>query len=415
MEIIFKIFVYAAIGASLIFAAINIKKKRDIIRPKSNEALLNNNTDALNQTISKDVIIKIFVIVFASRAALYLLSWGFTHIAGFPKTFDELWNTWDAPNYIRIAQNGYFFEQDWRLIVFFPLYPSVIWLFDTVTGSTLVSSLLVSWVCLGIACVYLYKLVSLDRGEKTAWRAIKYLLIFPVTVFLGAPYTESMFLMLSFACMYYARVKRFGAACVAGMLAALTRNIGVLLAVFVLFEMLAAHEYKLKSKQFWKDAPSLLIIPLGTCIYLLMNHAITGNAFSFLEYEKTFWHQGFGSYAKTLYNNYNDAFVNGNALRIRMLLWIPQFVLMLAAGVSLPFICKKNRVSYGVYSAVYTYVIFSPAFLVSGLRYFMGLAVLYPLIAAATRRKWLDILLTILFAALAVTLAGFFSLHNEVM
>jgi Gpi18-like mannosyltransferase len=416
MKTLFEVFVYASLGLSLFFIIFNIIKKRDNDPGKSQKVLSGDNIPALNKgTINRKTVIKIFIIVFLSRAALYLLCWGFTHLAGYPKPFCEVWNTWDAPNYLRIAQNGYFFEQDWRLIVFFPLYPSVIWLFSLITGDALVSSLLVSWTCLGVGCVYLYKLVALESDEKTAWRAIKYLLIFPVTVFLGAPYTESMFLMLCFACIYYARVKSFRASCVAGMLAALTRNVGVLLAALVFFEMLAAYEYRIKTKAFCKDALNLLIIPLGTCIYLLMNHLITGNALSFMEFEKTFWFQGFSSYAKTIYDNFENMIGDFFSLRMRLLLCAPQFILMLTAGVCLPFICRKNRTSYSVYSVAYIFVIFSSAFLLSGLRYFMGLAVLYPIMAAAAKRKWLDIILTVFFIILAVTLAGFFSLHNEVM
>ncbi len=417
MKTLFEIFVYSALGLSLYFIIANIIKKRDIAGTiMGREPVLGGNLPAIKRvTVNKNVIIKIFIIVFASRVALYLLCWYFTHLAGYPRSFDEVWNTWDAPNFVRIVQNGYFWEDGWRLVVFFPLYPSVSWLFSQITGDALVSLIMVSWLCLAIGCVYLYKLILLDHDEKTAWRAIKFVLIFPVTVFLGAPYSESMFLMLCFASIYYARAGNFRAACVAGMLAALTRNVGVLLAALVFFEMLAAYGYRIKSKEFWRSALNILIIPLGTCIYLLINHLITGNAFSFLGYEQKFWHQGVGSYAKTIYDNFNDAFINKNALRITLLLWIPQFVLMTAAGASLPFICRKNRISYSVYYVAYIFVIFSAAFLVSGLRYFMGLAILYPLIAAATRRKWLDILLTILLAALAITLGGFFSLHNEIM
>ncbi len=417
MKTVFEIFVYTAFGVSLFFIISNIIKKRDIAGPmKGSESLLCGNLPAIKRvTVDKNVIIKIFAVVFLSRAALYLLCWRFTHLAGYPRALQDVWNTWDAPNFLRIAQNGYFWENDYRLIVFLPLYPATAWFFSLVTGDALVSLLLVSWVCLGVGCVYLYKLVLLDYDEKTAWRAIKYLLIFPVTVFLGAPYSESMFLMLCFACIYYAKIKKYWAACAAGMLAALTRNVGVLLAALVFFEMLAANGYRIKSKEFWKNAPWLLMIPLGTCIYLLMNYFITGSAFSFLEYEKKYWFQGFGSYAKTLYDNFNNAFINPNEPRIRILLWIPQFILMLAAGIGLPFICRKNKVSYSVYSVAYIYVIFSSAFLVSGLRYFMGLAILYPLIAAVKRPKWLEIVLTVLLIILAVMLGGFFSLHNEVM
>jgi hypothetical protein len=48
-------------------------------------------------------------------------------------------------------------------------------------------------------------------------------------------------------------------------------------------------------------------------------------------------------------------------------------------------------------------------------RYYMGLTVLYPIIADITKHKWLDILLTTMFIILAITFAGFYSIGNEIL
>lgn len=169
--------------------------------------------------LEKNTIIKIIGIVLLSRIMLLLLSWGAAHISGYGDTILNTWNNWDAQQYLRIVNEGYIdADEGFIRIVFFPLYSAVVWLFKFIFIDARLSAMLVSWGCLCGACIYLYKLVLLDYDKKTAARAVKYLLIFPVTVFLGAPFTESMFLFLSFACLYYARIRKFSYACIFGAL-----------------------------------------------------------------------------------------------------------------------------------------------------------------------------------------------------
>lgn len=360
--------------------------------------------------LSRRTVLTIAGIAVASRVVLWLLSWGVTHAFGLGRDLLDTWTHWDANAYISIAETGYYAaDEGWIRLVFFPLYPSALWVLNFLTGDGRISGLLVSWVCLAAACVYLYKLVLIGGDTKAARRAVKYLLLFPVGVFLGAPFTESMFLMLSLMCLYYARTGRFAAACAVGGLAALTRSAGVLLAFPVLFEMLFYHGLvparwrqgtKARLCAMGRDAIKLLMIPAGTIAYLLINHYISGNALEFLVYQREHWHQSFGSYANSLEVSFYRAFIHEDLIRTKLILWGTQFVVMLAAGLTLPVFCRKMRASYGVYALVYVFVVFAPAFLMSGFRYYMGLAVLYPALAMLTRRRWADVALTTLFAAL---------------
>jgi len=353
------------------------------------------------------------------------LSWAFTHAAGHGRDFLEVWNHWDANHYLYIANNGYYCPNEgWIRIVFYPLYPAAVWAFKLIVTSDRVAALLVSWACLFGACIFLYKLVLLDGSKKTASRAVKYLLIFPVAVFLGAPFSESMFLLFSFGCLYYARIRKFMYACILGGLAALTRNVGVLLIVPVLIEMLYAHDIlpkyfkqgmRDKLKAFMKDFSYILIIPAGTAIYLLLNHCILGNALGFMEYQNAHWSQQFGSYANSLNVTLGQILSPDNMLRNKLTLWVGQFVVLLLGGLTLPVICKKMRVSYGAYALVYLFVVFAPTWLLSGFRYYMGLAVIFPALAMLTKRRWADILLTAVFSLLMLAYTFCFSLQWQVM
>ena len=356
----------------------------------------------------------------ASRLVLLVLCFGATHASGFGSPLAETWSRWDALQYLRIATEGYFDVLDgWIRVVFFPLYPAAIWLIKLLFSSEHIAALVVSWLSLGGACVFLYKLTLLDADNRAAHRAVKYLLLFPVTVFLGAPFSESLFLLLSFACLYYARTGRFTAACALGGLAALTRSTGVLLAIPVMLEMLCAYSLTPplwrqsageKLKRLAVHVPWLLLIPLGMVAYLVMNHALTGDAFMFLKMQSEKWSQSFGSYANSLGVTFGELAGGNWEIKDKLLLWGSQFAVLLLGGITLPVMAKKLRVSYSAYAIVYLFVIFAPTWLLSGFRYYMGLAVLYPSLALLTRRRWADIALTALFALLVPVYAYAFSL-----
>lgn len=363
-------------------------------------------------------VLLIFGAAVMSRIVLLLFCWGATYVVGEGNTILGTWCQWDANQYLDIANNGYYSEEGWIKIVFYPLYSTVVAVCKLVVGDARAAALLVSWVSLGGACVYLYKLVLLDHDSSTAKRAVKFLLIFPVTVFLGAPFTESMFLLLSLACLYYARIRCFPASCVLGGLAALTRNVGVVLAVPVFIEMLYAHQLVprcwksdllQKLKRFGKDAGWLLLIPLGTAAYLLINHLILGDAFGFLQIQCDHWRQCFGSYANTLSVTWNAIAYTGDVMD-KFTLWISQFIVLIGGGITLPLLCKKMRASYGAYAIVYLFIVFAPTWLLSGFRYYMGLAVLYPALAMLTRHKWVDIALTLVFILLVPIYSVVFSM-----
>lgn len=405
--ILFYILFVAAFGTAVVFAALRFARG-GLEQPKTPVRL------------GIKTVLLIMTVAVLSRLVLLVLCWGAMHVSGNSGALAETWSRWDALQYLRIATQGYLDAQDgWIRIVFFPLYPAAIWLLNLVVSNEHIAALAVSWLCLGGACVYLYKLALLDADKPAARRAVKYLLLFPVAVFLGAPFSEAMFLLLSFACLYHARTGRFVLACAMGGLAALTRSAGMLLFIPVLIEMLGAHSLTLplwrqspgeKLRRFFARSPALLLIPLGTAAYLLLNLALTGDAFFFLKMQSQKWGQNFGNYARTLGVTFGQLTTGDWGLRDKLLLWGSQLAMLLAGGLTLPVMARKLRVSYSVYAIAYLFVIFAPTWLLSGFRYYMGLAVLYPALALLTRHRWADIALTVLFALLMPVYAYAFTM-----
>ena len=144
-------------------------------------------------------------------------SWGF-----------DLWGRWDGGWFIRVAQDGYIDQNS--TTAFFPAYPMTVraagWLSG---GHYLVAGVIVSLLACCAAFVVLYELARDLVGEEAARRTIVYLAVFPAAFFLGAVYSESLYLLLTAAAFLAATRGRWWWAGIAAGLAMLTRPTGVVL------------------------------------------------------------------------------------------------------------------------------------------------------------------------------------------
>lgn len=166
---------------------------------------------------------------------------------------------WDALWYQHIAQVGYN-PQDGSA-AFQPLYPVLGWLVSRpLFGNVALGLVVVSCVAYGIALWLLGRLAVLDgpalvRGAATSPEAARErtttvavlamvsLAAFPTAFFFVAPFTESLFLLLAVATLWFARTGRPWAAALTAALATLTRTQGVFLALPIAWEALRRAGY----------------------------------------------------------------------------------------------------------------------------------------------------------------------------
>ncbi|NLG24853.1 MAG: hypothetical protein GX558_05820 [Clostridiales bacterium] len=326
------------------------------------------------------------------------------------------WARWDAPHYLGLIENWYVTEGDPRFhIVFFPLYPLLArGLLPLCGGDSFAAATVLSNLCLAASGIGLYHLVAPQQGRAAGWRAVKFLMFSPLTVFFSAPYTESLFLMLTIFAVLLARRKRFWAAALVGALSAATRVLGVLVAAAIFLEMLKdlapRNLWPARRRRFFALLTARVLVAAlvaaGFGAYLLLNWKVTGNPWQFEIYQREHWHQQMGSIWGTMRYTLANALLDGDAFW-RNGTWIPQAI---AIALSAALMLGMSRSVYpgdGAYAWLYLVGALSPTWLLSGPRYIAAMYALYPMLASLTKRQWLGEPLTAL-TAIGAALGGYF-------
>jgi hypothetical protein len=140
--------------------------------------------------------------------------------------FTDIWARWDSDFFLRIAENGY----DEASAAFHPLYPGLVAALGRVFfGHYLLAGVIVSLLAALGSFVLLHRLAEERLGADGARRAVLYLAVFPMALFLQAVYSESLFLLFVLGAFALAERDRFAAAGLVTGLAILTRAAGLAL------------------------------------------------------------------------------------------------------------------------------------------------------------------------------------------
>ena len=186
-------------------------------------------------------------------------------LTGWQHYLIQPWRNWDGHWFALIAQEGYFEKPT---TAFFPLYPLLLrggsWL---LAGQIELAGVVIANIALLGALVLLYQLIQLDFPRAVARRTILYLALFPTAYYLGAVYSESLFLLLSVGSLYAARRDRWWVAGALGFLAALTRSQGILLVLPLAIMFLRQQGWRPRR---WRANPiGIALVPAGLLTYMV--------------------------------------------------------------------------------------------------------------------------------------------------
>jgi hypothetical protein len=253
------------------------------------------------------------------------------------------WERFDGLWFLQIAAHGYAAHDG--SAAFFPLYPLAIrWLSFAIGGHPYAAALIVSNVAMFVSLLLLYALSRREFDQDIARRSVLYLAVFPTSFFLFAPYSESLFLMLVLACFWWMRRGRWELAGLAGALAALTRNLGVLLVLPMLVEALELS--RPSGRRAWVPVAWSLAPIAGAVAYLGYWQARIGDWLAPVHQQAT-WQRVGQNPLVTLWHATYDAYrfagiYAGGYHQLDWLIAVP----VLAAAV---YVAIRMRPSYGVY------------------------------------------------------------------
>lgn len=346
---------------------------------------------------------KIFLLGAGSRVGLLLagmaaaillsdggLTWG--------EAFQQL-QRWDAAHYIHLIEEGYqgYTENGQHLfLVFFPGYVWAVRLLRLVIPSTALAGTVLSCLCYGGACCYLYRLAGEAYNGRVARDALLYMSLFPFSFFSGLVMTEGLFLLATTGACWYAWRGKWLAFGLFGALAALTRMTGLLVIVAGVIRLLETYRpleppVGKSLGRCWK--PLLLRLPLtllpaaGTLLYLLLNLWVDGDPFAFASHQEH-WHQGYLWISQVV--EYIGRYLGDNlGSSFGWAVWAPALALFVV-GLALLYWAALRRghpaglLAYGFCFFVATY---SLSWLLSAGRYLSTCFVLFLFLAKLTQRR----------------------------
>jgi len=330
--------------------------------------------------------------------------------------FYHLWIHWDARHYYGIASEWYTAVGDARLrLVFFPLYPLLIRIFAPLTGGNMTFAGTLISVLSGSGAAVLLYIMACNVQDADPPATVLHFLLNPLSVFLCCLYTEGLFLFLTLAAFLLRRFGHPWAGAVLGMLSALTRMPGILLAGFILIDLLEdLFAGTLTCRRAAAGAAQMLIVFCGLFIYWGINARVTGDPFMYLTYQRENWFQEAGTFWNSARNTM-EYFLTSAGEDDRWWTWGTQvfaillaLLLMIRAG-DLPF-------DLMAYSFVYMVVVLSPTWLLSGPRYIFGLFVL-PLMqdrALARLPEWVRLICMVLSGGLLLLFVQGYTLAVQV-
>lgn len=309
----------------------------------------------------------------------------------------DLWGVWDSFWYIDIAEHGYSdvgrnpLDRNQANYAFFPLYPLLMRGLGMILGNNYyLAGVIISNLCLLVSCYFLCKLVRLNSDRETSLRSVKFLLLSPTAFIFSGVFTESLYLMLAIFCFYFVEKRQWLFAGIAGFFLSLSRSVGVLILIPLLYEYLKSKNFKLKAIKY--DLLFLGLIPLGLALFAIYNHQLTGDYFAFTKIQSA-WNRALNNPISTLIGAIRRGLAQD---KIRPL--VEASFSISAIALLLGFF-RRFPVSYWLFSL---YSIFIP--LLTGIdsmpRYLLPIFPLYILIAQLTRNPELDQAYTVLFALL---------------
>lgn len=190
----------------------------------------------------------------------------------------DVWAHWDSVWFLQIAHSGYGLSG--QASAFYPLYPGLVaGLGRVFFGHYVLAGIVVSLAATLTSFALLYSLAKRLLGEDGAQRAVLYLAVFPMAMFLGAVYAESLLLALMLGAFLCAERGRWVLAWILTGLALLTRLAGAALLPALLLLAWRSPDRR-------RALAGLPLVAVEFAVFPILLWRQTGDALGFVHAEK---------------------------------------------------------------------------------------------------------------------------------
>jgi len=269
---------------------------------------------------------------------------------------------------------------------FFPLHPLIVKALSDLTHIPVlgVAYLLGNLFLFG-ALIYLYKYISIFFSVTAARNTIILVAASPVNVYFTSFYTESLFLFLSSAAIYYATQRRWILGGILGSLLGATRNTGFLIGLIFIAIFLFNRDWKREDSKLRSFLLSLTLIPVGLLTYMIFLHYRTGDYLAFYHVQKAGW--GWTQNSSPLWIVDSLRWLVDGQLFGSMFVKVKHLVLITACVSCVYFLLKKRYIELIVILPITLFTLNSTMF---AYRHFLALYPIYlMLVLLGEKRKWL--------------------------
>ena len=269
---------------------------------------------------------------------------------------------------------------------FFPLHPLIV---RVLSDLTLIPFLGVAYLLGNLflfgALIYLYKYISSMFSFKAARNTIILVAASPVNVYFTSFYTESLFLFLSSAAIYYATQRRWILGGIFGSLLGATRNTGILIGLVFIAIFLFNRDWERENSKLRSFLLSLALIPVGFVSYVIFLHYRTGDYLAFYHTQKAGW--GWTHNTSPLWIIDGLRWLLNGQLFGSTFIKVMHLVVVIACITCFYFLIKKRYIEVLVLMPITLFTLNSTMF---SYRFFMGLYPIYLMLALlGENRRWL--------------------------
>jgi len=349
---------------------------------------------------------QIIFLFLAWRVGLFIVAsfgrFGLPHYPGivFPQDLHpilSMWFPYDSDWFIRIAKEGYSFSP--FSMAFFPFWPFLIWIFSKILFfvNIKIIALALANIFTLLACIVFYLLVKDEYDKTVAYRTVKYFLFFPMSLFLAAPYSEPIFILLVLLSFYFLRKNQFILSTLSAIAAAAARLVGSFLFIPLIIEAIKQKEIHRP----WPKILFLLLVPLGLLAYMLYLKLTVNDFFGFLHaYQNPAWDKttnlaAFSQLWQNIKTIITFHFLKGGQT-INVFLTFGYLLLALILVINY----KKIRLSYLVYSLLVMFIPLFSGSLTSINRYILPVFPFFIILGIYGRHRWFDEFITAVFLLL---------------